>query len=436
MADMFDYLDWYGDFGYDVVPFNEVDNLILSQLSYVDLTNIVPPLPQGVLVSDTRKAADLTELGVGYPLPPSVSVSQAAEAYEKLHPADNPEDLGPLLSKRTRTLLGYMAKGKRYAGARLSCYAENMDPDTHEQFGAVTISLPDGGTFVSFRGTDDSLVGWIEDCETSYRIVPSQTDALAYLDYVGLHTAGPLQVGGHSKGGNLAAYASSRCKQEIQDRITHIWCNDSPGFEDSVAPLSSFDCVRDRISFFTPEYSVVGSILSQVVEPVIVVSNGNRVMEHSATNWQVMRGSLIRGAGYREASLRIREAFAHLVDSHDLEGRKKLLDGWYASLTERGINSMTDMFATGFNGVAAAMGSITALEDDDRDAMSTFLFGVMNGAVVGEMNETVSETVAPAARQISENIGDALSAMGKNAREFMENLADKRKGKPDHDDNV
>ena len=42
MADLFDYLDWRGDLTLAQAPFNEVDNLILAELSFVDFGGIVP----------------------------------------------------------------------------------------------------------------------------------------------------------------------------------------------------------------------------------------------------------------------------------------------------------------------------------------------------------------------------------------------------------
>ena len=36
MANISDYIDWRGDVPFDVAPFNEVDNLILSELVYTD----------------------------------------------------------------------------------------------------------------------------------------------------------------------------------------------------------------------------------------------------------------------------------------------------------------------------------------------------------------------------------------------------------------
>ena len=42
MANISDYLDWRGDLDFSVSPFCEVDNLILSELAYVDFDGIVP----------------------------------------------------------------------------------------------------------------------------------------------------------------------------------------------------------------------------------------------------------------------------------------------------------------------------------------------------------------------------------------------------------
>ena len=41
-GNIMDYLEWYGDFDFSVLPFNEVDNLILAELSYASLDRIVP----------------------------------------------------------------------------------------------------------------------------------------------------------------------------------------------------------------------------------------------------------------------------------------------------------------------------------------------------------------------------------------------------------
>ena len=63
MANLMDYLDWRGDLTLEISPFNEVDALILAELSFVDFDGIVPP----------------PELGRGLPL------NEAAEAFFARH---------------------------------------------------------------------------------------------------------------------------------------------------------------------------------------------------------------------------------------------------------------------------------------------------------------------------------------------------------------
>ena len=59
MANMMDYLDWRGDLSFAASGFNEVDNLILAQLVYVEFDGIVPgPDEKGREIS-LREASEL-----------------------------------------------------------------------------------------------------------------------------------------------------------------------------------------------------------------------------------------------------------------------------------------------------------------------------------------------------------------------------------------
>ena len=59
MANLMDYLDWRGDLTLEISPFNEVDALILAELSFVDFDGIVPPpeLGRGLPLNDRFAAA-------------------------------------------------------------------------------------------------------------------------------------------------------------------------------------------------------------------------------------------------------------------------------------------------------------------------------------------------------------------------------------------
>ena len=56
MANIIDYLKWRGDITFEQVKLNEVDNLILSQLAFVDFTGIVPADPSAVPITVKQAA--------------------------------------------------------------------------------------------------------------------------------------------------------------------------------------------------------------------------------------------------------------------------------------------------------------------------------------------------------------------------------------------
>ena len=162
MANMIDYLDWRGDITLRQSPFNEVDNLILSNLSYGRFDGIVPPMEESALLL----------------------LPAAAKAHAEKGPFDvlkfdalAPEYLPKMLEK--------MSSCSRFSSAALSDFAACTDESYEMQFAALTVHLDDGSLFVSFRGTDDSLVGWKEDFNLSFLdTIPSQTAAVQYLEEV------------------------------------------------------------------------------------------------------------------------------------------------------------------------------------------------------------------------------------------------------------
>ncbi len=422
MANIIDYLDWFGDFDFETVPFNEADNLILAQLAYLDWSGVLPllsvasvsPVVNAIQTEtpDRENAPQDIEVARGIAqgrdsVPRAESshlfmpLSQAAARFRRLHPNAEKEDIGPLLSHLTPQLLERMVSaGKRFAALRLGCYRRMINAGTREQFAAFTALLPDGTVYISYEGTDDSLIGWIEDCEMSYRIVASQSDALRYLEEAACVTSGTLRVGGHSKGGNLAAFAAALCASGTQERIAEVWCNDSPGFVDEVVPLAAIESIKPKIRLYTPEFSVVGSLFDHVVEPVIVKSSESGVMQHNALAWQIMRGDFVRGSGVSAGGKRADAAFQRLIASHDLAGRKRLLDGLYEGLSEAGVTKIGQMLANGPAGIAAMLGSVQGLEGSERQVITEFLTGILLS--------TLADAFEPVARQIH----DALSRDG------------------------
>lgn len=125
-----------------------------------------------------------------------------------------------------------MAHTKRFADMLLGNYALHNNEEKQVQFGAFTAEPGDGSIYVSFMGTDDSLIGWKEDFNMSFiRPIPSQLEAAEYVNETIKYSRRKIRLGGHSKGGNLAIYAAVKAKPSLKRRIIAVYNNDGPGFD-------------------------------------------------------------------------------------------------------------------------------------------------------------------------------------------------------------
>ena len=132
MANLMDYLDWRGDLTLEQSPFNEVDNLILSELSFVDFQEIVPSPGSGK----------------------SVELRYAAESFFSRFQEGEKIDMGVLVPDEIPNMLRRMADSRRFGEMRLNCFVDWLDVGKGEQFAALTIETGDGRLYLSFRGTD------------------------------------------------------------------------------------------------------------------------------------------------------------------------------------------------------------------------------------------------------------------------------------------
>ncbi len=103
MANMMDYLDWRGDLSFTQAEFNEVDNLIFSELVYVDFKGIVPPPGKGE----------------------SITLKEASRIFFLSH---TEEEINERVSstKAAAFLMKKMAKTRRFADLELSDYIEEI----------------------------------------------------------------------------------------------------------------------------------------------------------------------------------------------------------------------------------------------------------------------------------------------------------------------
>ena len=152
-----EYIGKYKEKSFEEEKFNEVDNIVLSILSYLDFNK---------LVNENN------------------TIKYVGKKFLEKYTYKEVSKLG-IPQKDAYNCLKEVVNTKRY--------------------GNINIHL----LYVAFEGTDNLMSGWKEDFQLSYMYpIPSQVHAIEYLNKT-IKLFGPkVIVGGHSKGGNLALVSS------------------------------------------------------------------------------------------------------------------------------------------------------------------------------------------------------------------------------------
>ena len=159
----------------------------------------------------------------------------------------------------------------------------------------MTLILPDDTIYVSFRGTDSTIVGWKEDFNMSFKShIASQLSAKNYLEEVAKkYKFRKIRVGGHSKGGNIAIYASTFVDNNIKDRIMNVYNNDGPGFCEDIIESSEYKEILPKVHTYIPQSSIIGRLMNHKEDFTVVESTQKGIMQHDLYSWQVLGTSFV-----------------------------------------------------------------------------------------------------------------------------------------------
>lgn len=254
-----DYLKWRGDLSFEQDAFNELDGFILSQLCYFDFSEFIDG-------DDTL-------------------LSEVITSYYQKHSKKSLK-LGLFLPKTLNELCDIVKECTRYKDVIISDYEEKKD---NEQFCGVLFHISKELIVISYRGTDDSLKGWLEDIEMikSYPI-NSQSSALDYFKRINLkYKHRKFILLGHSKGGNLSIYASLYSSIKEQKNIVYVLNYDGPGFEMNHVDLDSYEIMKDRIINYYPVSSIIGRFFTPLGKEVYINSNSVGLFQHDGFYWHV-----------------------------------------------------------------------------------------------------------------------------------------------------
>ena len=138
MANIVDDIKWRGDIPFSASALNEVDAALFCLISYWDMDGVVSDK-----LDETITLKELCNSDILVKLP-----------Y--------------YCSEEDRTIKELLKYSERFSEVKISKYINNVDTERQIQFSAVTFSFDKKSTFVAYRGTDDSLVGWKECMDLAY----------------------------------------------------------------------------------------------------------------------------------------------------------------------------------------------------------------------------------------------------------------------------
>lgn len=344
MGIIFDYLDQVAyDSIYDT-PFNELDMLMLTEITY---------LPFDQIVSE-QMSPDCT--------------CRLFEAAEKV-----PQDLSMLVTKNRLKLLEKAASSTRFKNIKLMGYVNDIDPDVQKQFAAMVFKIKPDSYVLTFRGTDDSIIGWKEDFHMTYMDqVPAQKTAVNYLRKAMDALPGQFILTGHSKGGNLASYAASQIEPEYQERIQSIYSYDAPGLNHSVITSQGYQTISDKIKRYIPQGSIVGMMLETPKQAQIVKSTAiGGLAQHDTFSWQISDQTFVLLDNLNPDSLQVDKTLKNWVDSVSDEELKDFFDLFFGLILDAGISSINDLTKLeNFNKILAVFENANALTDQEREMLT------------------------------------------------------------------
>ena len=347
MKNMLDYIEEYGNYSFKEKPFNEIDNLIFSQLAYTDFKNI----------ADKQ----------------SVSLLKGAKLFFAMYTQQEIDEL-IAISAKSADLLRRCSMAKRFQNIILCDYINNVSDDIDKQFSAIHFLLDDGCDVVAFRGTDVTVTGVKESAMLSYMFpVPAQIEALYYFQETCMRHSGDIILCGHSKGGNLAVFAAVNCSNSLKKRLKAVYEDDAPGFPKYFFDRYDYCQIKDKIHFFTPQGSIIGRMLFHDTEPAIVHSENSGLKQHQVSSWEVDGDRFKYEEKYDRTSDFVSDYINELIDYISDEELQLFFDTLEYVAENIGIEDFYDIKELDIIKVFGLIESITTLDDEHKTKFKQIL---------------------------------------------------------------
>lgn len=345
MAQLTEYLEWRGDISFANLGPQEADYCVMACISYLPYDGLVPESPEDEPENVKRVFQKVLKL---------CGPKGDGREYHTVHDEE---------------LVTRLLDCPRYSRLGFTAFEHIFDEEQEMQFAAITLLMPGNEAAVIFRGTDKTLVGWKEDFNMGFNeIVPSQKRAVEYLNHVSEVLKRNLYVCGHSKGGNLALYASAFCSEETRKRIKEAVNLDGPGFSSDKLCRPEFVGMLDRMCTYMPQSSFVGILLEHAEKSIVIHSNGSLFGQHSPYTWEVRRAEFIREEGLTTFSKNVDATLKEWVIAMDASKREKLVEGYWKVFVGLGLKKLEEIFR--LKNAISVVRAISGIDEETKDLLN------------------------------------------------------------------
>jgi len=339
-----DYIDKYGDYLFDDISFNEIDNVIFSVLSYIDFDGIVEDKitinEAGRLFFSKYNKRELNNNIIG--------VQNAIKIFKSIY------------------------EKERYKYLKLYNYVYSFNDD--KQFSAICIDITKTLTYISFEGTDDQISGWKEDAKLSYEFpVPSQREAIKYINkYVKPISKRKYYLGGHSKGGNLALVAGMYARLSIKRKIKKIYMNDAPGLKLKQFKSYNYRSIKRKLIKIIPNYSIIGLLLRHDSNFNVISSTKKGLLSHSVLTWEVNNQEFVKKK-LSTLSIDFDKKMGEWLDKYSDKERKIFIDDLFDILKRANIDSLLDIRTDIIPKVISILKESKKISPESRELIKDFM---------------------------------------------------------------
>lgn len=341
MSNVCEYVKWRGDLTLKQSKFNEIDALILTRLSYFPFDQLIQPNEEA-------------------------TVEELSKRFEK---AD--KSTMKILWEDDNELFPLMGKSERFGKMSVTQYVNKINAEQEKQFSATTVILPDNTIFVTYRGTDATIVGWKEDFNMCFKShIASQKDAVEYLNMVSKKYKRLIRIGGHSKGGNLAVYAAMFTNSKVKKRIINIYNNDGPGFDDEIIKTKEYKEILPKVHTYIPQSSVIGRLLNHEEKYTVVQSIQKGIMQHDLYSWQLEGKEFICLEKVTNGSEIFDKTLKEWLINITSEQRGIVIDTAFDILNTTEVEYFSELKKNCFLNIRLMLGRYKNLDDESKKVIS------------------------------------------------------------------